>query len=243
MGAKDRAAKAAASAASIAVATSGLSSGCDNGAVDPLPPPLACDSTTGEWTLNAEAAVVSEDTVGVTVRYLGHWEWSIDSVQMNSGGTITDAVLPQDDSSGYGTTMTLRVAFDSGSTSATFTVYAKAYDYQTTCDIVRQFTVTAAGTIASSAQLRLDGLPLPSRQTVMILLVAQEGNTATLEARTGYAGAKTVKWYVSDGSLATDTNGRAAWTLPEARGTYQAQVVADFGDYGVAFDALSVEVL
>ena len=76
-----------------------------------------------------------------------------------------------------------------------------------------------------------------------IELLAQHGNTAELEAHTPYSGEKRFQWTVSHGRLLVNDNGSAIWELPDTKGVYQAEVVADFGSDGFAFDALSLEVL
>ncbi len=242
MGIKDRATKAAAGAVGIAVATSGLSSCNDNGAVDPLPPPLQCNDVGEGQMLYAEAVVSSDDTVAVTISQGGFYPWSVDSVIMNSGGTLHGLTLPDEGTLNYGQ-LRFWIVFDADSTSATFTVFAKTAQNEKTCEITRQFTVTAAGSIASVTQLRVDDLPLFARQPASIVLIAREGRVATIEARTAYNGEKQLKWSVSDGDLTAHADDRATWALPAERGIYQAEVVMDYGPDGVAFDALSIEVL
>jgi len=158
---------------------------------------------------------------------------------MDTGGAIHDVALPQL-SSFYPGQLQFRVEFGPSSTSATFTIFARTSDGQTDCEIVRQFTVTADGAIT---QLSHNDLPLHDLQPVAIVLLANQGPVATLEARTAYAGEKQVTWTVSGGSVDTHADCRATWTLPEKRGIYQAEVVVDYGPDGVAFDALAIEVL
>lgn len=242
MGIKDRAQKTAAGAMGIAVATSGLSSCSGVGAVDPLPPALQCDAVGDGQTLQAQASLVGTDTLMVRVQNVGINSWTVDSIGAVTGGVVQDILLPQSNSLNPAE-LTFNVVLNAGSTNAVFTVFAKTTSNMTTCDVVRQFSVTAAGVITSVVHPELHGLPLPARQRATITLVEQEGRIATLEVRSAFSGEKQVQWSVSDGELSAKANNRTTWELPNKRGIYQAEVVVDYGADGLAFDALPIEVL
>ena len=64
-----------------------------------------------------------------------------------------------------------------------------------------------------------------------------------LQAATPYRGDRVVSWAVTDGELDTKTGSTVRWTLPPLPGIYQAELVIDFGDQGLALDTLLLEVL
>lgn len=241
MGIKGHASRATASAMTIAAATSGLTNCDGTGAVDPAPPPLSCDSVGTGQTLQATGTLVAEDTVSVAVRHLGLYQWAVDSVVVVTGGTIQDVVLPQSNPGTPGV-LTFRLILDSGSTGAAFKVFATTWDFETTCQIVRQFSVSAEGEVATVTMASEDDLPLPARQGVALRLFARAGRIVTLEAYTEYPGPVEARWAVSAGTVTPAQGERAAWTLPNEPGIYQAEVILDFGADGVAFDALALEV-
>lgn len=49
-------------------------------------------------------------------------------------------------------------------------------------------------------------------------------------------------WTVSHGTIDTADADRARWRLPEEPGIYQVQLVVDYGDDGLGFDAMVLEV-
>ena len=241
MGIKEQATRATASAITIAAATSGLTNCDGTGAVDPAPPPLLCDSVGTGQTLQAQVTLIATDTISVEVRNVGFYDWAVDSVTVVSGGAIEDLVLPQDNT-GSLSVLSFRLVLDEGSTSAEFRVYATTSDLEKTCLIFRQFSVSSDGSTATVTLAPRSELPLSARHGVTIQLLAREGRVVTLEARTGYPGQKEARWSVPVGEVTEGPRDRVAWTLPEAPGIYQAEVVLDFGLDGVAFDALAVEV-
>jgi len=243
VGIKERAARATASAVTIAAATSGLTS-CDGiGAVDPAPPPLQCDAVGQGQTLQVEGTLIGADTVAVQVRHNEFYEWAVDSVVAVTGGSIHNLVLPQENP-GDPWLLSFRLVLNPETTGAVFRVYANTSDFGgKTCQIVRQFSVSTDEGSATVTLAQDPELPLPARHGATIKVLASEGRVTTLEAQTAYPGKKEIGWSVSAGVITELSGDRVAWTLPQAGGIYQAEVVIDFGLDGVAFDALSLEVL
>lgn len=242
MSLRKRGQQAAATAAGVALATSGLSSCHDNGAVDPLPPPLQCNSVSGGQTLTATAQKTA-DTARVTVRNTQFdVTWQVLRVGDVTGGTLVDVVLP---AAGTRDPLALTIKLASDTTSqASFTVEARLHDTvsPTVCDVRRTFMLTLAAGGIEVAVVNLDRLPLPARQRAEIVLLARDGGTVDLEARTPYQGPRTVAWTVSGGALDGADRERARWTLPMEPGIYQAELVIDYGADGLAVDVMLLEV-
>src|SRR5687768_5342582 len=77
--------KTLAAGASVALATAGLSSCQDNGAVDPPPPPLECNTVDEGETLSATAVVTGRE-LRITIRVNGPGDWSAVEVTSVTGG-------------------------------------------------------------------------------------------------------------------------------------------------------------
>src|SRR6266567_8329846 len=93
MGITDRVRKAAAGAASVAVATTGLSNCSDNGAVDPAPPPIQCNTVNAGQSITG-SATRSGDTVHVTLSQTANAFWEVLQVTNVTGATIAELSLP-----------------------------------------------------------------------------------------------------------------------------------------------------
>ncbi len=240
MGIKDQA-KRIAAGASVALATSGLSSCHDNGAVDPSPPPLQCNTVDTGQSLTA-SATLHADTVEVAVRnVLGYGQWRVDTVSDVVGATLVSVHQPE--SSADSLTVALRLA-DETTTQVSFAVAATLMGYSgESCAVARTFHVTISGTGVQVSLRDSDTLPLPARQHAEIALAGQEGRVVRLEARTAYDGRRLASWSVSHGALDTDSGPAVHWTLPAEPGIYQAELVLDFGADGLAFDTLLLEVM
>jgi hypothetical protein len=241
MGIKDQARRIAAGA-SVAVATSGLSSCNDNGAVDPPPPPLECNTVNMGQTLSA-GATRDADVVEVTVRNtLGYAGWRVDRVTALTGATLISTRLPAG-SSNDSLGVTLRLESET-TTQASFTVEATMIGpANEMCAVTRTFNVTISPTGVQVSLADVDRLPLAARQRAEILLARREGRVVELQAATPYRGDRVVSWAVTDGELDTKTGSTVRWTLPPLPGIYQAELVIDFGDQGLALDTLLLEVL
>ena len=234
-------AKKVAAGASVALATTGLSSCFDNGAVDPLPGPLQCNTVNTGQTLNVTANRTA-DTVSVTVLNInGAATWRVDRVVAVSGASLLSTTLPLPNTN---LPLGILLKLDSSTTTeARFRVDATFIGFNAeTCAATRTFilTISATGVQVSSADT--DELPLGARQKASIVIARQEGNMVELVVRTPYQGSNEISWSVTEGELDTSTGETVRWTLPTAPGMYQAELVVDFGVDGFAFDALVIEV-
>lgn len=248
MGVRKKVKQAAATATGVAMATTGLSSCLDGGAVDPLPPALECNDVSGGQTLTATAERTAADTVRVTVRHEQFYFAGLEVLQVSDvvGGTVVETHLPNPvafDS----LVVTIALASDT-TTEVSFTLDARLHDLSganpvpTVCDVHRTVTVGLTATGLTVAIRNRDPLPLPARQGAHILLVAREGRTVELTHETPYRGAHRVTWYVSAGNAAVVADGRLRWTLPAEAGIYQAELLVDFGPEGLAVDTMPFEV-
>ena len=233
-------AKKVAASAGVALATTGLSSCNDNGAVDPLPPPLQCNTVNNGQQLGVTANRTA-DTVSVTVRNNSASTWRVDRVTSVSGATILSTTLPQ-----AGTNQPLGILLKLASattTEARFTVEATLTGFQLeTCAVTRTFilTISAGGVQVSVADT--DELPLAARQKASIVVARQDGNLLELFSRTPYRGTTDTSWSVTGGELDARSGETVRWRLPLTPGLYQVELVIDFGVDGIAFDALVIEV-
>ncbi len=242
--------RAAASAAGIAVATVGLSS-CKNGGgigiVDPPPPPLSCNAVSSGQSIVATASRDS-DLVTITLRHVANsnntfaTSWSVTRV-----GDVSDAALVSVSAPRGGTldsvVVVLRIPVTGGAPRATFTFEGNLYGYNTApCAVKRIFTVTLTQGGVQVSQLSLDQLPLPARQRAEIVLASRDEGSVVLEAFTPFTGAMSVSWDVSAGELDARDRRRVRWTLPSDPGVYLAELALDYGEDGMSYDALMLEV-
>lgn len=239
--------KAAAGAAGVAMATVGLSS-CKNGnggglgAVDPAPPPLQCNTVSGGQTMQATVSATTDSVIVEIRNFTMDAAWKAPRITAVSGGSIGRITTPPD-----GSRLPFVVAFPfagAPSLSITFTFEGTLFDnVGTSCAFKRNFIVTAVPGSATVAQVTLDTLPLPARQRAEIVIAEQVGRRVVLQAQTPYRGAMTRRWEVSDGTISDTTASSVTWMLPDAPGIYAAELALDYGDDGLAFDTLMLEVL
>ena len=101
-------------------------------------------------------------------------------------------------------------------------------------------------------------LPLEARQTPEIVVLGRKGRHVRLQAQTSFKGMWEVTWAVTGGAIldtahsagpptssnppASPAEGRITWRLPDEPGTYQIEVVMDYGSQGIGFDVLRLEV-
>jgi hypothetical protein len=243
VGLRESAKKAATSAAGIAAATSGLST-CNSGGgivVDPAPPPLICSNVAGGQTL-VPSARREGNVVTVSVRATGVIsQWQVTRVGDVVGATVSSTTLPR---SATDSLIVVAQLATPTTTQVDFTVEGQFTGYQSeVCGIRRTFHLTIGPTGIQISEMNLDLLPLPARNRAEIAMIDRVGRTISLEARTSYEGARSMTWEVTGGSINDSASTRADWTLPTEPGIYQAELLIDYGDDGMAFDALMLEVL
>ena len=231
---KDKKKKTLAAGATVALATSGLSSCQDNGAVDPPPPPLECNSVGLGQTLSASATLAGRE-LRVTVLSGGGALTGVQVLNVVGGAarTIVPNVSP--------VVVVIDLADDSVATGAFTLVGTILGPRGERCAVSRTFTFTIgpAGVVVASA----DTVPLPARQQARIGIVARDGHEVELEATTPFQGASTVLWTVTGGEIVARDGARLRWRLPAAPGLYQAELAVDYGASGLSFDTLVLEVL
>jgi hypothetical protein len=235
MGVKQTARQVATAGAGVALAAAGGQCGC-NGAVDPPPPPLVCADVSQGETLVASGSVQGT-TFLVTIGHAQQGTWrSAEVVDLHGVSLVSLTGL-----GGHDLAVKLQLASDA-TRSGSFTVRGQLASDGTVCDVHRTFTFTLGAQVVIAA-LDARSMPLASRHPAEIALLRRSGLEVELEARSGFDGPFRCTWFVSGGELLQQTGRRARWRLPEERGFYQAQLVLDYGSPGMAFDALSLEVV
>jgi hypothetical protein len=236
MGVKETAKQVATAGAGVALAAAGCQCGT-NGAVDPPPPPLVCSDVDQGQSLTA-SATLEGTTLRVRVdQQKGTWQSpavvDLHGVSLVSVATTSLGQLA----------ITLTLA-STGTHSGSFTVRGTLVDesHGVACDVHRTFTFTVGAQVVIAA-LDARSMPLASRHAAAIVMVSRQGLEVELEARSSFGGPLRCTWFVSGGELLEQIGHRARWRLPEERGLYQAQLVLDYGSPGMAFDALSLEVV
>lgn len=236
----ERARKAAMGAAGVAVATSGLSTCNNGGAVDPPPPPLQCNAVSAGQTLSA-SATRSGDVIDVTIANVGTSGWEVFRVTELTGATIAAITLPTSGSLEV-LRMSLQLATPT-TTAVSFRLEGRLFGYATeTCDVTRTFMLGIQGGTITITLEPSDLLPLAARQIAEIVPVEQDGRLVTLAARTPYWGLYEAKWSVLGGVLDRQEGSPVRWTLPEEPGVYQIELLLDYGPDGLALDVLRLEV-
>jgi hypothetical protein len=242
MGLKEQAKRMATGAAGVALATTGLSSCNDNGAVDPPPPPFQCSEVDMGQSLLATASL-DGDTVRVNVLYSRtEITWFVSTIRSVTGATLERATLPNP---GTGQQLLdLALALDTpATTQVSFAVESRFFGFGTQCPYVRVYTLTINNGNVQISEASGDELPLPARQQAHIAMVQQERGAVLLEAQTAYPTPGKFAWSVNAGLLDQQGARRVRWSLPPEPGFYAAELVVDFGTDGFAFDVLRVEVL
>jgi hypothetical protein len=244
MSMRGRAKKAAAAASGVALATAGLSSCSDNGAVDPPPPPLECSVVGNGQTLavmgELDVAIITVliQHIGVPGAFEGRWRSA--TIANLVGVSVDDIAVPTNTSESI--VITLRL--DSPDiTEGSFTLQAVMEGFDgNVCPVTRTFNFTVETNTVTITQLQLDGIPLAARQRAEIVVLAQQDGVVELEGRTPYQGPHQMSWNVTNGSLETSGEGRVRWRLPEEAGMYQAELAIDYGEAGLAIDQIVFEV-
>jgi len=233
MGIKDKARNLAAGTG-VALATSGLSHCNDNGAVDPPPPPLECNTVDEGESLTATATVTGT-RLQVTIRNNASFSsWTAVAITSVVGGSARPIAL------GEPLTVVIDLT-DDRVASGSFTLNGTLRGVRgSNCVVSRTFTF----------RLQPDGvvvaftheLPLSARQQARIALVGRDGHEVELEATTPFRSAGAITWTVTGGEMVSREGARLRWRLPREAGLYQAELVIDYGPSGLSFDALALEV-
>ncbi len=228
---------------SVALATAGLSSCIDNGAVDPAPEPLVCGDVEDGQTLAATATLDGSTlTVEVRTSFVAECGGFRDvAVTDLESVTVQEVRDPQPETAGPAVIV---FDLDDGATSGAFTLHTTFFDGcgDVTCETERRFTFSIeAGEVQVS---RLDGssLPLRARHPAAIAVLKRTQQELELVAKTAFPKGYRVQWSATAGKIAHGEGGRVVWHLPGEKGFYQIQAAIDYGDAGLAFDALTVEV-
>jgi hypothetical protein len=229
MGIKDTS-KRAAAGVSVALATAGLSSCHNNGAVDPPPPPLECNRVDGGQTLTATANLIARE-LRVTIRNSAPGRWGSVEVTNVTGGVARPVAADEP--------LTVLIDLAEGVTSGAFTLRG-TLSGMGTCAVSRTFTFTLGpgGAVVAMAP----SLPLSALQQARIAMVGRDGRDVRLAATTPFAGPQTVTWSVTGGEVLSREDGGLHWRLPAEAGLYQAELVVDYGVRGLSIDTLILEV-
>lgn len=229
-----RRARKLAAGASVALATSGLSTCNHNGAVDPPPPSIRCDSFVATGMTLEAAGELSEGVLRVTIRNGLAATWAEASVGDVAGGVARPVTLREP-------LVVLIDLDDVAVTTGSFTlsgVLLGSYGGDT-CHVTRTFTFTIEQdrVIVACAEL-----PLEQRQVARIALVRRDGCEVELDVASSDPADGQVRWSVSGGRVLSQDGTRLRWQLPDRAGLYQAELVVDHGHRGLSFDTLALAV-
>jgi hypothetical protein len=239
MGARERAKRAATAAVSVSLATAGLSSCNDNGAVDPLPPPFVCADNSAGQALGAIGSLRDLE-LGILIRSSVLLRWVSAEVTKVVNATVLNVTVPDNGFGGVSVSLQLDSA-SVGSGSFDFQSVAQSEDGQR-CEISRtfQFSIVDGVTISLS---EVKPLPLGARQMPTIFVQRREGTRIELGATSAYPNPRSIDWTATEGSVKKLADDQVEWTVPQKAGMYQIEVVMDYGDDGFGFDAMAVEVV
>lgn len=224
--------KTLAAGTTVALATAGLSSCNHSGGVDPPPPPLECNTVDNGETLAATAALTGTE-LRITIRNSSRSTWASVAVTAVTGGTARP-LHPAEP-------LVVVIDLTDGTVTRGSFNLSGTLEGATRCAVSRAFTfaIGSGGVVVASA---LD-LPLPARQQARIALVARDGHDVDLEASTPFGGDHTIAWTVSGGEIVSREGARLRWRLPPQAGLYQAELVVDYGSWGLSLDTLVLEVV
>lgn len=226
-------------AGGVAIATLGLSTCTDNGAVDPAPPPFECTPSGAGGDLSASGSIQNGNIIA-DISYFGEafaaWK---DPPQITDlqGATLLNATFTDSSKN------TFRVVLkpEQGTNTGSFHVIGTITGDGTDCPADRVFTFTVSG---SSVQIALrDVMPLGSKARASIAITRREGHEVELAAAgAGVVSGATLGWSATAGAIEPAAEGRVRWTLPEVPGLYQVELLVDRGRDGVHIDTLTLEV-
>lgn len=229
------------SGATVALATTGLSSCAGCGAVDPPPPPLQCTTDLQDGTFLNATATLEGSTLAVVLdpySYVpGQWQ-TLDLTNLVNATVVS--VNAQSDA-----TVVIVLDLAPSATTGSFRFMGELSGSTGTCSVARTYTFEllpsdggAAGQVLISAA---GSLPLEAREQATIAMVRRDGNEVEVEARSRFAGPRTLSWEVSGGEIVSAEGSRMRWRLPAEPGLHQVEVLMDYGVHGFAFDALAIE--
>lgn len=223
----------------VTLATLGLSTCINNGAVDPAPPPLVCSDVAKGEPLTASVIRAGDDLrirINVGDIFAGAW---VDRPAITDlmGVTAKDVVLSM---SKEDVNVTLTLDAPTQKTAA-FTLKGEVMGYANPkCPVERRFTLDINGGVVKIAQAGR-ALPLSVRDRVTIALAGRDGRAVELRAAGAGAGAR-LDWTATAGTVEASAGGGVRWILPDEPGLYQIELLVDRGEEGVVLDALTLEV-
>jgi hypothetical protein len=221
----------------VAVATIGLSTCKDGGAVDPAPGPLDCAALGKGETLVATGALVGQElTVTITTGADGSWK-AAPQITAVTGATLGSVTV---DSGTYQATVVLTL--DAGATSGAFTLTGTLVGYENDeCAVTRTFHFEPGDGGGVTVAQRDGRLPLGGRERAAIVVTRRDGLSVDLHAAGVVTGAA-VGWTATGGAVDARGHDRITWRLPEAPGLYQIELLVDRGRDGLSVDTLTLEV-
>lgn len=220
----------------VAVATLGLSTCSDGGAVDPAPPPLDCTSVGDGESLSATGTLLGQSlTITVSNSASGTWSGT-PTVTSTSGGQITGTSLVGANE------VQISIGVDISTSSGSFTLSGtlKSWNGTPSCAVTRTFNYTISGNSVVVA-IEDRALPLGARDRAAILIHRREGREVELRAG-GVAPGGAVGWTATGGAVEVHEHDRVTWKLPEEPGLYQMELLVDRGREGLSLDTLTLEV-
>jgi hypothetical protein len=237
-----------AAAAGVALATGSLSSCGEEIAVDPPPPPLACNTVDQGQSLAVTAERV-ERALTVRVRQSptqdGQWfaQWKSVEVIDPDGVTVANIVTSPDGV--YGELLITLLLGSDTTTTASFKLRGVVFGYNgVECAVTRTFTITVDGqnVIVARREMPSHGLPLASREPAAIVVTGKSDGKIEFRAHTNYRGIHEARWSVTGGSMTPEVGDSASWQPPAEAGLYQVRLVVDYGPDGLAVDNATFEV-
>ena len=227
-----RRAKRLAAGAGVALATSGLSTCNDNGAVDPPPPPFTCDNNVAAGVTLSAVGVLSGRELRITIQnHHSQGYWTEVSVLDTTGGVARPVTLSEP------LVVVIDLHDEATTGSFTFSGVLRGLTDPATCRVARTFTFTIQ---SGDVVIARRDLPLEERQPTRIALVHRDGGNVELDV--GSPGTGEVHWSVTGGRILSRDGTRLRWRLPARPGIYQAELVVDHGRRGLSFDTLALVV-